>query len=52
MNTWLLVGCSSGLGKSLAKAVLDHGDQVIVTASPPETVQLFRERFPQSYVFQ
>lgn len=52
MNTWLIVGCSSGFGKSLAKAVLDHGDQVIVTASPPETVQLFRERFPQSYVFQ
>ena len=29
MNTWLIVGCSSGLGKSLAKAVLDHGDQVV-----------------------
>ena len=48
MNTWLITGCSSGLGKSLTKAVLEHGDQVIVTARNPETVQLFRERFPQT----
>lgn len=39
MNTWLITGCSSGLGKSLAKAVLEHGDQAIVTARNPETVQ-------------
>ena len=41
MNTWLITGCSSGLGKSLVKAVFAHGDQVIVTARNPETVQLF-----------
>lgn len=25
MNTWLITGCSSGLWKNLAKAVLEHG---------------------------
>ena len=48
MNTWLITGCSSGLGKSLANAVLEHGDQAIITARTPETVQLFRERFSQT----
>ena len=48
MNTWLITGCSSGLGKSLAKAVLEHGDQAIVTARNPETVQQYREYFPQT----
>ncbi len=48
MNTWLITGCSSGLGKSLAKAVLEHGDQAIVTARNLETVQLFGKSFPQT----
>lgn len=43
MKTWLITGCSSGLGKSLAQAVLEHGDQVIVTARNPETVQDVRK---------
>lgn len=48
MKTWLITGCSSGLGKGLAQAVLEHGDNVIVTARNPENVQCFRERFPKS----
>ena len=32
MTTWLITGCSTGLGRSLAEAVLDRGDNVIVTA--------------------
>jgi NAD(P)-dependent dehydrogenase (short-subunit alcohol dehydrogenase family) len=32
MTTWLITGCSTGLGKSLAKAVLDAGFNAVVTA--------------------
>ena len=31
MKTWLITGCSSGIGKGIAKAVLESGDQAIVT---------------------
>lgn len=47
MNTWLITGCSSGLGKSLAEAVLEYGDQVIVTARRTETIQIFKQKYPQ-----
>ena len=48
MKTWLITGCSSGLGKSLAQAVLEHGDQAVVTARNPETVQFFKDSFPDT----
>ncbi len=48
MKTWLITGCSSGLGKSLAQAVLEHGDKAVVTARNPETIEFFRERFPKT----
>ena len=32
MTTWLITGCSTGLGRALAHAVLDHGDNAVVTA--------------------
>jgi len=39
MPTWLITGCSSGLGRSLAKAALEHGCDVAVTARDPKTIQ-------------
>jgi NAD(P)-dependent dehydrogenase (short-subunit alcohol dehydrogenase family) len=39
MSTWLITGCSTGLGRSLAEAVLDRGDNVVVTARDAATVQ-------------
>ncbi|KAI2888999.1 hypothetical protein CBS147343_7918 [Aspergillus niger] len=30
--TWLVTGCSSGLGEALVRAILDKGDKVIATA--------------------
>ena len=39
MQTWLITGCSSGLGRGFAKAVLKSGDQVIVTARRVETFE-------------
>ncbi len=47
MKTWLITGCSSGLGKSLAQKVLEHGDQAVVTARNPDTVQFFKDSFPE-----
>ena len=32
MATWLITGCSTGLGRALAMAVLDRGETVVVTA--------------------
>jgi NAD(P)-dependent dehydrogenase (short-subunit alcohol dehydrogenase family) len=32
MATWLITGCSTGLGRALATALLDRGETVVVTA--------------------
>jgi NAD(P)-dependent dehydrogenase (short-subunit alcohol dehydrogenase family) len=32
MPTWLITGCSTGLGWALAEAVLDAGHNAVVTA--------------------
>jgi NAD(P)-dependent dehydrogenase (short-subunit alcohol dehydrogenase family) len=34
MSTWLITGCSTGLGRALAEAVLARGDNAIVTPPP------------------
>jgi NAD(P)-dependent dehydrogenase (short-subunit alcohol dehydrogenase family) len=38
MSTWLITGCSTGLGRALATAVLEAGDNAIVTARDVTTV--------------
>ncbi|GHO58114.1 oxidoreductase [Ktedonobacter robiniae] len=35
-KVWLITGSSRGLGRSLAEAVLQHGDQLVATARKPE----------------
>ncbi|MDQ1588363.1 MAG: hypothetical protein QOJ77_1528 [Microbacteriaceae bacterium] len=32
MTTWFITGCSTGLGRALAAAVLDRGDNAVITA--------------------
>jgi len=32
MTTWLITGCSTGLGRALAEAVLARGDNAVITA--------------------
>lgn len=49
-KTWLITGCSSGLGKELATAVLAHGDNCVVTARKPETVAELVARYPDTAV--
>ena len=46
MKTWLITGCSSGLGRALAEEVLRRGDCCAVTARKPESVEVFAGRYP------
>ncbi|MCO1655686.1 oxidoreductase [Pseudonocardia humida] len=39
MATWLITGCSTGLGRALADAVLARGDEAAVTARDPAAVR-------------
>lgn len=36
---WFITGCSTGFGRELARAVLDRGYRVVVTARSPDTVR-------------
>ena len=35
-KVWFITGSSRGLGRSLAEAVLAHGDRLVATARNPE----------------
>jgi NAD(P)-dependent dehydrogenase (short-subunit alcohol dehydrogenase family) len=48
LSTWLITGCSSGLGWHLAQAVLERGWNAIVTARDPATVQALVASHPKS----
>ena len=39
MPTWLITGCSTGLGRALARAALDAGNNVVVTARDAASVR-------------
>ncbi len=39
MATWLITGCSAGLGRALATAILDRGENVVVTARDAASVE-------------
>jgi NAD(P)-dependent dehydrogenase (short-subunit alcohol dehydrogenase family) len=39
MATWFITGCSTGLGRALATAVLDRGETVVVTARDAASVE-------------
>src|SRR3954452_12352633 len=46
MSTWLITGCSSGLGRDLAGAVLDAGHSAVVTARDTASVRDLAEAHP------
>ncbi len=48
MKTWLITGCSSGIGAGIAKAVLASGDQAVVTARNKEKVQGLVGQYPDT----
>ena len=39
MATWLITGCSTGLGRAFAEAVLDHGDNAVITARDTSRIE-------------
>lgn len=48
MKTWLITGCSSGIGAGIARAVLAHGDNAVITARKPETLTALTENYPET----
>ena len=48
MKTWLITGCSSGIGAALAKAVLASGDNAVVTARKPEVLTDIVKDYPET----
>lgn len=47
MKTWLITGCSSGIGRGIAKAALEAGDQVVVTARNIDKVKELADACPE-----
>jgi NAD(P)-dependent dehydrogenase (short-subunit alcohol dehydrogenase family) len=48
MPTWLITGCSSGLGRALAQAALARGDRVAVTAREIAKVRDIADAYPET----
>lgn len=48
MKTWLITGCSSGIGKGIAKAVLAQGDQAVITARNAERLAELTSQYPDT----
>jgi NAD(P)-dependent dehydrogenase (short-subunit alcohol dehydrogenase family) len=48
MATWLITGCSTGLGRGLAEGVLDAGHDAVVTARRDSAVQDLVDAHPDT----
>lgn len=48
MSTWLITGCSTGLGRALARTVLVRGHNAVVTARNESTLQDISADFPDT----
>lgn len=48
MKTWLITGCSTGLGKHLAAAVASRGDRLVATARDTSTLADLASRYPDT----
>ena len=46
MRTWLITGCSSGLGRAVALAALERGDRVVATARQAAAVEDIARQAP------
>lgn len=47
-KTWLITGCSAGLGRALAEAVASRGDRLIATARSAAALHDLHERYPDT----
>jgi len=50
MATWLITGCSTGLGRTLAEAVLGQGDNAVVTARDAAKIEDLAKTYPDTAV--
>ena len=48
MSTWLITGCSTGLGRALAQAALARGDTVAATARDAASIQELVDAHPET----
>jgi len=48
MQTWLVTGCSTGLGRAFAETALQRGRDVVVTARDVATVQDLADAYPET----
>lgn len=48
MKTWLITGCSSGIGHAIARKVLAQGDQAVITARQKEKRADLAKQYPQT----
>jgi NAD(P)-dependent dehydrogenase (short-subunit alcohol dehydrogenase family) len=48
MATWLITGCSTGIGRALAAAALDRGETVIVTARDAAKIEDLARSHPDT----
>jgi|SRR5690625_2083560 len=48
MTTWLITGCSTGLGRALAQQVLDAGHKAVITARNTDTLAGLAEEYPDT----
>jgi NAD(P)-dependent dehydrogenase (short-subunit alcohol dehydrogenase family) len=48
MATWLITGCSTGLGRALAQSVLARGHNAVVTARNASTLQDMAAAYPDT----
>lgn len=47
-KVWLITGCSTGLGRALAEAVLKQGSSLLATARKPEQLHPLIENYPKT----
>ncbi len=52
MKTWLITGCSSGIGAGIAQAVLEQGDNAIITARNTSSLDELVARYPDNALAQ
>jgi NAD(P)-dependent dehydrogenase (short-subunit alcohol dehydrogenase family) len=48
MSTWLITGCSTGLGRALAEAVLERGENAAITARDSRRLEDLAKAYPDT----
>lgn len=52
MKTWLITGCSSGIGAGIAQVVLEQGDNAIITARNTKSLAALAAKYPATALAQ